>query len=322
MDDKYLQISLEELVVDDAFINWVKDGTDDNQWQNWLNNHPDKNQMIEQAKQLVSKLKFKEVQNAELVAAKENIWQKIEKSTTAKEVTLQVHHSRRRWLIGLTAAASIALLSIFFLPEQGTVIKTEIASSEQLSLPSKSVVELAELSSISYKEDLWSERRDVELDGRAHFEVTKGVPFKVTTDNGTVEVLGTQFDVLSKGSTFQVKVTEGRVSANSGNHQKILTAGMSLYKNPKWTGADALNKEWKTGQAHFIFERRPLSETIAAITYFWGITIDPMSIDIEQAYTGSFDTTEGIDVALQSVLWPMGIDYELTDQMVHLRPRE
>lgn len=319
MDDKYVQLSLEELFIDDAFINWVKDGTDDHLWQEWLNTYPEKKEGIEEAKELVSKLKFKEVQKHIAANAKKEVWNRIEQSTSAKEVRLRPN---RRWLIGLAAAASIALLSIFFLPDNGVVITTKVASTEHISLPANSFVELAEQSKITYKKNTWSERRDVELDGRAHFEVTKGVPFKVTTDNGTVEVLGTQFDVFSTGSSFQVKVTEGRVSANSGNHEKILTAGMSLYKNPNWTGEHALDEEWKAGQTHFIFERRPLSDALKAISYYWGVSIDQISVDTDQPYTGSFDTSAGMDVALQSVLWPMAIDYVKDEQTINLRPRE
>ena len=74
--------------------------------------------------------------------------------------------------------------------------------------------------------------------------MTKGVPFNVETDNGKVQVLGTEFDVLSRQESFQVLVSEGKVRVSSGTLEKILTADMAFYKNPQWTNDNTLENEW------------------------------------------------------------------------------
>jgi len=49
------------------------------------------------------------------------------------------------------------------------------------------------------------------LFGKAYFDVDKGKTFTVKTDLGTVQVLGTRFDVESRDSIFKVVCYEGSV---------------------------------------------------------------------------------------------------------------
>lgn len=74
--------------------------------------------------------------------------------------------------------------------------------------------------------------REIRLSGEAYFDVThnRKAPFKVTTKNGTVTVLGTRFNVSdwNKENKITVAVASGKVSLQStgeDNESVILNAG-------------------------------------------------------------------------------------------------
>ncbi len=316
MNDQYLSYNLEDLLTDDTFVDWVLKGDKGDQWNAWLAKNPDMSDALKEAGEIVKKIKFNNPPIESKI--KHGLWARIENTTQAKEIP--IGSTRNRWLYGLAAAASIALLAIIVLQDQAIVYTTDVAMSESVMLPSQSEVVLSPVSSISYKEKNWVDRRDVELKGKGHFKVSKGVPFTVKTDNGSVQVLGTEFDVVSLDDAFQVLVTEGKVKVASGNHSRILTAGMGFYKNPKWDGIYELNNDWKADQMFFVYRDEPIGEVLKAITFNYNLIIDNSSIDNSIQYTGSFDSTDSIEAALESVLWPLNISYELIDNKIVLSP--
>lgn len=321
VNDKYLQYDLEDFLSDDDFINWVLDRTHEEEWSNWLDKNRNNRALVESAKNSINQLKFKETSSSqEISIVKEKVWQRIDQSTETKTIPL-VTTRRRRWLYSIAAVAAVTLLGIMIIPEKEIVVTSKMANAELVLLPAESKVMLSPESTISYKSKNWSERRNVQLDGSAEFSVSKGVPFSVLTDNGSVEVLGTEFNVVSFEDVFQVRVTEGRVSATSKNHQKILTAGMAFYKNPKWEGEHAIDKDWSAKEIYFAFEERPLSDVLKAIQFFSGKSIENNGIDTTTSYTGSFDTSEGIEVSLETVLWPLGIEFNITTTSIQLSTR-
>lgn len=314
MNDKYLQYEITDFLTDDSFVNWVLDKTYDKEWQVWISKHPEITTRIVESKQLVGSVKFREDNAA--VQSKSKVWNRIDQSTLAKEVTL--NPNRRKVIYSLLAAAAVALLAVFLLPERATVIESQLAETKTLSLPANSSVILSESSSLAYKSDDWNSRRDVELKGQAHFKVSKGVPFIVSTSNGSVEVLGTEFDVISEQSSLQVHVTEGRVQVTSGNHSKILTAGMAFYKNPTWEDARAIPGDWATDNALVIFDDQPLSNVLSSITALNGSVFEYGNIDKTMSYTGSYDSSSELESILEKVLWPLRIKYSVENDIVIL----
>lgn len=314
MNDKYLQYQITDFLTDDSFVNWVLDETHDKEWQEWISKHPGIADRIVESKQLVGSVKFKEDKIS--LDSKSKVWAKIEESTKAKEVSL--NPTRRKVIYSLLAAAAVALLAVFLLPERAIVIEAQLAESKTLSLPANSSVILSESSSLAYKSDNWNNQRDVELKGQASFKVSKGVPFMVSTENGSVEVLGTEFDVISEQRGLQVHVTEGRVQVTSGNHSKILTAGMAFYKNPSWEGERAIPSNWASNNALIIFEDQPLSEVLRSITATKGIFFENGSIDMTQSLTGSFESSSSLEIILKKVLYPFRIKHTVENNSVIL----
>lgn len=160
----------------------------------------------------------------------EKTWAKVkdvEKSTTRKPSPspLRVASKRKRWRYGVGVAASLGLLLtlgiwLFYeLRAPLITIQTAFAEQHTLTLPDSSVVELNANSSISYR-DNWTNKKNrvVRLTGEAFFHVTRkeetGQKFCVLTEDLTVEVLGTSFNVNTRHEETKVFLEEGKVKLN------------------------------------------------------------------------------------------------------------
>lgn len=318
MNDKYLQYHLEDFLTDDAFVNWVLDKQNDKDWRIWMDKHPDAQSMIIDARQSALSIRFKN--ENDFARSKQKIWSKIEESTQAKEVSLISH--RRTWIYSLLAAASIALLGVFLFPQGSSSHETSLAQTQSITLPAASQVTLAESSTLSYENDAWANERNVDLSGQGHFKVTKGVPFNVNTENGKIQVLGTEFDVLSRDESFQVLVSEGMVRVSSGTLEKILIADMAFYKNPQWSNDNNLEDNWAQKDILFAFSNQPLSKVLESLSFSYGVTFENDDLSLEASYTGSFESTEKLHSNLEKILWPLRIEYEISGEKIILSSKE
>jgi len=110
--------------------------------------------------------------------------------------------------------------------------------------------------------------RTVRLKGEAYFKVRKnGSPFRVITPSGSVEVLGTEFNVRQRSGAFEVAVITGkvRVAIEQGGEERTvyLTKGTILSVSPGDTSCIAreLRFDAYPGWLHnrLIFQDRPLA---------------------------------------------------------------
>lgn len=150
----------------------------------------------------------------------------------------------RKQLLKWTAAAAVTVVAVFctalwLLPasehrmqdfitqenrEKATLVKT---------LEDGSVVYLAQESTLQYPEHFAADKREVNLQGEAFFDVA-GNPeqaFTVETEKVRVEVLGTAFDVRSKENIpFSLSVRRGKVkvSLKEGRQSVYVEAGETV----------------------------------------------------------------------------------------------
>ena len=127
--------------------------------------------------------------------------------------TTRMFSHRPVWL-SLAATLFFGAIGLYFWLQP---ITKYAAAGERLAatLPDGSTVELNSGSRIQYARDFETER-EVLLEGEAFFDVRESnIPFIVTTFNGSVEVLGTRFNVNSWADGFNpstiVALESGRV---------------------------------------------------------------------------------------------------------------
>jgi ferric-dicitrate binding protein FerR (iron transport regulator) len=232
-------------------------------------------------------------------------------------------HSVINWKPILIRVAAIFIICFgvyFYTTSLNTTINTNIAQKETITLPDASTVTINANSNIEFNKHRWDKIRELELEGEAFFKVSKGSKFEVITDDGTVEVLGTQFNVKQRTNYFEVVCYEGLVKVttphitkhlNPGEHLLILNGKLiSTEKDPNDSPS------WINNIS--LFKSLPYSEVIAEFERQYDVKVITNNIDLQQLFTGSF-THKNIDVALKSITLPLQLNFDKTDRTITLK---
>lgn len=149
-------------------------------------------------------------------------WKKLQSRISTDKVIPITQASKRTFPILKWAVAAVVVLGIavgiwrYNLPEpvQMVTYATENATKE-VQLPDGSVVTMNKQSNIHHN-DFNSDERIVELSGEAYFSIVhNGKPFTVRTSQGTVTVLGTEFNIKDRSQgkqCFEVALTKGKIA--------------------------------------------------------------------------------------------------------------
>jgi len=220
----------------------------------------------------------------------------------------------------LRVAAAIAVLltgSHFYLNSLDENISTQYAENKEVVLPDASTIILNADSEISYSEKKWDEKRNISLEGEAFFKVAKGKRFTVATENGTVAVLGTQFNVENRGDFFEVTCYEGLVSVTFNEKETKLPEGTSfIVINGEIVDTEAPSSDvpaWMNDESSF--KSIPLKYVLNEFERQHNIKVETQNIDTDQLFTGTFSNTE-TELALQSISVPSRIKFKLEGNKV------
>ena len=216
----------------------------------------------------------------------------------------------RNW--GVAIAASIVLFfglfSIF--GNSDTVIKTGFGENKIITLLDGSEVILNSKSIIAYNEKKWETERTLTLDGEAYFKVKKGSTFTVKTINGSITVLGTQFNVNSRNDFFDVVCYEGKVGVKTLESDHILIPTNSVRKINGYPSKSSITQvakpTWIDGES--TFKSVPIKYVITALENQYNIKIDAETIDDTTIFSGSFPNNN-LNVALITVFEALHIKY-------------
>ena len=157
--------------------------------------------------------------------------------------------------------AAIALLCIcvgvaalFLFPDNETAMLVSLHNNETSNtlvstLNDGSIVYLTDGATLTYPENFSSDKRQVNLQGEALFDIysNKDCPFFIETESVVVEVLGTAFSIKSTGkSSFELSVLRGKVKATLKENgiQTLVESGETVLLNTD----HQLLKKWLTGQ--------------------------------------------------------------------------
>jgi ferric-dicitrate binding protein FerR (iron transport regulator) len=219
------------------------------------------------------------------------------------------------WMYAAAAAVILIVGFAYVYVTAGETFETSYGNQLTVLLPDGSEAILNSKSSVTFDTDSWEENRTIALTGEAFFKVQKGEKFTVTTNLGSVEVLGTQFNVRTAEELFEVKCTEGKVKVAASNQETaILTAGKAFSELDGKTTAwnfDIKDETWREGESNF--REIPLKYVISAIENQYEITFKYDNIDIAQRFTGSF-SHKNLKLALRTVFVPMEISYTFKDE--------
>lgn len=218
------------------------------------------------------------------------------------------------WIKVLTSLAAILIvgLALFTLinKDQISSFKTNIAQNETISLPDNSIVNLNELSELTYNTSNWDDNRTLDLNGEAYFDVEKGKQFDVNTNFGKVSVLGTEFNVLSRDSIFKVSCYEGLVQVTYNNKDVKLPAGTEfMLASGKDTKSSITIAEPRWLKNMSVFENAPFKEVINELEKQYNVKVQH-SPNLLVNFTGVFEH-DNLENAIKSITKPLNLTYTI-----------
>ncbi|MBO3697192.1 FecR family protein [Roseivirga sp. E12] len=207
----------------------------------------------------------------------------------------------------------ISLIYYLTLPNY-TVYETLAGQIETITLPDQSIVTLNANSKLRFDPDEFGENRHLLLTGEAFFEVTKGINFEVETDQGTVKVLGTSFNVWNRNNLLDVVCYTGKVNVSEQEFSQDLIPGDGV-RIDNGSFKRSWKKQLNDGKPVWItsgvteLENVTLKEALNELSNVFGIDIKSTpEIDIIP-FTGNFPNDDVI-AAIKLVLRADNIEYQ------------
>lgn len=242
----------------------------------------------------------------------------LEKTTRKKKTKIVQLNAIK--IISSIAASILIVFGIFQFLNSGKTYKTNYGEQLSFFLPDSSEVILNAQSIAKFNPKKWSDNRIVNLTGEAFFKVKKGSTFKVKTQEGSVSVLGTQFNVNEQTDFLEVQCYEGKVRVERNGNTYDLTKGKAYrqIKNQEAESWSFVSKvpSWKNKETSF--NNIPLKYMLESFKNVYGVTIKTENMNLEKRFSGSFPNTD-IKTALETIKNAMDIAYKINNKQVILR---
>ncbi len=276
MHDKYEQ--------DDFIAAWVAGELSENDlsgFNEWLKRNPDKQLYFNDIRSLWNETgSFAKIPEPSVHRMWHRISDSLSQSTHPSNVKKRSGTLRFVWIAAAASFFIIVGLNVWLNRTVEITYSTGIAEHKRITLPDSSQVILNAMSAIRYLSNEWEECRQIWLEGEAYFEVKpRPAPFLVYTDSIRTEVLGTSFNIRSRGEFTDVACLTGRVKVSSDlfPHQPVvLTPGLQtrieILQTPGAPHPSAGNPAgWRAGHLHF--NREPVLSVVRELQWQFGVSV-------------------------------------------------
>lgn len=277
---------LEDILADESFLCWYqrKPGTLSREWEQWMEDHPEKLDLVEKAVQLLQAMPA-EIQPSQKLT--EEAWKKLRtglENRTGKISTANAGGQIRKIYKWIAATAAIGLIAFWAIRQQNIrnpeeVWHTAYGQVQTILLPDGSEIQLNANSVLRGKNlRRGSQDRELWLEGEAFFQVKSmrnGQGMRVHTSEGDIVVTGTAFNVESRHKKVAVVLTEGSVKLESAGNEWALQPGQLA----AWQGSDVHITEadtlaslaWRRGM--IVFDHSSLQDLADLMRDHYGKTI-------------------------------------------------
>ena len=318
---------LEQWLEDQSFINWAlqKEEKDVSKWEHYFNDHPHHWELAKEGRALLLGISFQEIplDPASGQEALTRLLNRLEENTSAHSQPPIVKTFRfwRTWQF----AASIAIFMLVsgfayfqFFDHTEIVLTTTYGQQLETQLPDGSQVTLNANSSLKYHT---REPRKVWLEGEAFFEIKKmpetNADFQVLTQDLTVNVLGTSFNVNTRNDQTKVFLEEGKVKLQVDNPATDViemdpgdliaySRKQNKLKENRKNASALENASWKEGT--LIFNDTPLPEALYKIEEIYGIQFLLQSEELKEEVISGGVPIKDLNVTLQTLREVYGIN--------------
>jgi len=313
--------------------------SDETLWAKWLSgelNENEKENLSPEETQFLTRLQQATEELEMPVWNEAAAWQKIQEKIASKSVSHESTTSikplfYKSWIgWGIAAAACILIalgIRIFWSTPQPIEVSTQFGEVKYIYFPDSSMAVLNAGSRLSYFPDQWKQERSTVLEGEAYFEVKKGANFTVSTNEATIKVLGTSFnidayDVQTQTLCFSGKV---RVSSAYANQSIVLNPGKGIaVGKDTWEtyGVDNQNIEpdWVNGK--YTYQNAKFVEVLEDFQRQFDTQVN-LSVELQtlDTYTGYF-FKDDLEEALKMICEPMNLTYTVdSNNVVRIYPK-
>lgn len=336
-----------DFLENEYFVQWVLHPNEESErfWNRWLKNHPDKVLMLSRAKDILlsfSKAETEEGDEEKLESILDNIMlhhqerkRKVSSRDTGKKGA--IIKMDRGTVVMLAACLAMVLFftitSYFEFNSEDEAVeqvvwitkKTTKGAKSTFFLPDGTKVKLNSSSELSFPSTFSDSLREVRLVGQGFFDVTRNVekPFKVSTQEFNVKVLGTSFDVdaYSESNVQQVTVLTGKVAVETldGNSELVLPSErVSLSADKKELIKTNVNADflsgWKDGI--IVFDQDRYSQVFKDLEEWYGVDIEiKKGVDMSGTFSGHYEN-ESLENILKGISYTKHFHFQIEGKKV------
>lgn len=316
------QKKINELLGQEGFIQWLFTSSPNSPWNSWY-------EQSAENRLLADKLR-KEFKSVPLCGQDaEGVNKILLRNRIVGSISNRASVNRRMRLLKVTkwaaAAVFVGVLSVSALIMNGRkLIVAPNGLQQAIVLPDGSRVKLNSGSSLAYNTFLWKLTPSVTLDGEGYFYGDHQKGFGVKTSVGEVKVLGTQFNVYSRSTTYRVECYQGKIQVGVSflSKPEILQVGecFSADIQSQKVRRDQLHFQkdepgWTSGE--FYYEMSRFEDVLNELERQYNIKFAGKDRFKNLSYTGYFNNKD-VNVALKMTLSPLGIGYKTSKNEIIL----
>lgn len=206
-------------------------------------------------------------------------------------------------------------------------IKTLKGQKLSIKLADGTLVQLNSESVLRVPEQFETDSRSVTFEGEAFFKVAKDVsrPFAIRTNQTTVTVLGTRFNVRAYPAEqhTSVVVEEGRVRFSAAKQNLVLEANQQgIFTSSLKMEQHVVNVDkylaWKDGR--LVFDDEPLGDIAKTLERWYGVKMVIGNPHLAtQRYSGKF-VRPHLQTVLESLAFAVKFKYSQKNNVYHIYP--
>lgn len=183
-------------------------------------------------------------------------------------------------------------------------------------------------SKLSFPSDFTEDKREIELEGEAFFEVTSNedYPFLVKTKKHTVKVTGTQFNICEypECKIIETTLVEGKVKIITGNFIKDLKPGQqssfnTLTSEVKINETDfEIYTAWKEGR--YEFKNEPVEKILKIAERWWDVEINYPETKLKlERISGVLRKHKPLEQHLDVFKQLVQFEYEIENDVINIK---
>lgn len=349
--------TVEEFALDRRFRKFILDPNqkDQEKWEKFLKNHPEKILLVREAKELVIWLNDSKAISNELRLEehdKKQLWKRIISEAKAKQVSkvpeyqikdeareLPINNRFNLKVLGIAASLAILLTAGIWVymkelsmepPVESSSVEwvsnenaPGIKSSIRLSDGSKVILNAG--SKIRYQNQFEESSREIFLEGEAFFEVAKDTirPFIVHTGQFTTMALGTSFNIRSfEGKATEVTLVSGVIQVENQNHleSEILSPGEAVTLDKSISPKKKVDTKrviaWT--EKTITFDKAEFQDLVDELSNWYGVSIKTEGLKKRTPTITATYQDESLENILLGLSYKLDFNYKINGKQVEI----